>query len=607
MADEKITPDSLEFTESVINTVREPLLVLDQDLRVVAVSRSFYDVFKAKPEETVGQLVYDLGNKQWNIPKLRELLETILPQRTSFDDYEVEHDFETIGRRTMLLNGRQIERKSGKERIILLAIEDITERKRLENLLAESQALYKRVFETASDGIVLLEKQEGHIMQANPAAETMLGYSEKEYLGKKLPDIGISLDAIVFPEIMHYLDRQGVLNYNDVPVTTRSGQDIYADIYLVDRAELAQCNIRDVSERKKKEEDIERLNRTLLARSNSSKAMIRADNEAWYLGEVCRIIVEDCGHALVWIGFAEQDEHKTVRPVAHAGFDGGYLDAANITWADTARGCGPIGTAIRTGRPSVFHNIVGVPTFAPCQIEALNRGYAAVIGVPLLAKGKAFGSLNIYSEHQNPFSEDEVQLLSDLAADLSYGIAAIRRRTAQAKAESALRESEERYHYLFDNMLEGVAYCKMLYQNGKPYDFIYLEVNKAFEHLTGLKDVEGKKISEIIPDIHESNPELLDVYGRVISTGIPERFETYTESMGRWRDISAYSNEKDHFIAVFDNITERKQARMDLQMALTSAYNEKAMSETVIAAMGQGLSMMDTEFNILYQNQFQKD
>jgi len=127
--------DSPEYSESIINTVREPLIVLDKDLRVVSASRSFYEVFKVRPEETVGQLIYDLGNKQWDIPKLRELLETILPQTSTFDDYEVEHDFATIGRRTMLLNARQVKRSSDKQRIILLAIEDITERSRTENRL----------------------------------------------------------------------------------------------------------------------------------------------------------------------------------------------------------------------------------------------------------------------------------------------------------------------------------------------------------------------------------------------------------------------------------------------------------------------------------------
>ena len=132
MVSGKRTTRSGEFAESIINTVREPLVVLDQDLRVVSASRSFYKVFKVKPEETVGQLIYDLGNKQWDIPKLRELLETILPEKTTFDDYEVEHVFSTIGRRIMLLNARQIKREKGKKRVILLAIEDITTQKELE-------------------------------------------------------------------------------------------------------------------------------------------------------------------------------------------------------------------------------------------------------------------------------------------------------------------------------------------------------------------------------------------------------------------------------------------------------------------------------------------
>jgi two-component system cell cycle sensor histidine kinase PleC len=135
----KSADEASEFAESVINTVREPLISLDQDLRVVTVSRSFYEVFKVKPEETVGQLIYDLGNKQWDIPKLRELLETILPQQATFDNYEVEHDFSAIGRRIMLLNARQIQRVLGKERIILLAIEDITKRREIENGLEKTR------------------------------------------------------------------------------------------------------------------------------------------------------------------------------------------------------------------------------------------------------------------------------------------------------------------------------------------------------------------------------------------------------------------------------------------------------------------------------------
>src|SRR5664280_2420662 len=254
MAVKKTAIRSEEYAENIINTVREPLIVLDQDLRVVTASRSFYEFFKVKPEETEGQLIYNLGNDQWDIPKLRELLENILPDKTTFDNYEVEHDFATIGKRIMLLNARQIKRALGKERIILLAIEDITERKQLENLLIDSEERYRHLFETASDGIVFLEQREGKITHANPASEKMLGYTKKELIGNKLQDIGVLLDLCAFQTTIQNLDRNGFLNYNDVPVKTKSGQHIDTDIYLVDRATLVQCSIRDVTERKQAED-----------------------------------------------------------------------------------------------------------------------------------------------------------------------------------------------------------------------------------------------------------------------------------------------------------------------------------------------------------------
>lgn len=128
----------LEYSESIVNTVREPLIVLDQHLRVVTASRSFYEFFRENHKDTVGKLIYNLGNNQWNIPKLRELLETILPQKTSFDDYKVEHNFKTIGWRTMLLNARQIKRTQSEDRIILLSIEDITERNAIQEGLVKA-------------------------------------------------------------------------------------------------------------------------------------------------------------------------------------------------------------------------------------------------------------------------------------------------------------------------------------------------------------------------------------------------------------------------------------------------------------------------------------
>ncbi len=136
--------DALEYTKSIINTVPEPLIILYEDLRVALANRSFYRAFKVKPRETEGRLIYDLGNRQWNIPKLQELLEDILPKTTSFDDFEVEHDFPDLGKRIMLLNACRIYLEANRTKLIILTIEDITERKKIEGLRKKIRALEAR-------------------------------------------------------------------------------------------------------------------------------------------------------------------------------------------------------------------------------------------------------------------------------------------------------------------------------------------------------------------------------------------------------------------------------------------------------------------------------
>lgn len=159
----------------------------------------------------------------------------------------------------------------------------------------------------------------------------------------------------------------------------------------------------------------------------------------------------------------------------------------------------------------------------------------------------------------------------------------------------AIRQSEERYRFLFENMREGFAYCRMLWEDGQPRDFTYLGANRAFETLTGLKNVVGKKVSEVIPGIQESDPELFQIYGRVASAGGSEHFEMHVKSLGIWFSVSVYSPAYDYFVAVFENITERKRAEAELKaknaelerFTYTASHDLKSPLITIQGFIGQ--------------------
>jgi PAS domain S-box-containing protein len=208
----------------------------------------------------------------------------------------------------------------------------------------------------------------------------------------------------------------------------------------------------DIDDRKRAEEVLRRLNRELRAISNCNQSLLRATDEQSLLEEICRIVCEEAGYRIAWVAYAEHDEAKSVRPVAWAGNEEGYLAAAGITWADTERGRGPTGTAIRTGKSCCIQDFAADPRFAPWRESALQHGFRSGIGLPLKDEhANAFGSLTIHSAQPNAFTPEEIRLLEELAADLAFGIVALRSQAARKRAEEALHESETRFRTFVDH------------------------------------------------------------------------------------------------------------------------------------------------------------
>ncbi len=373
-------------------------------------------------------------------------------------------------------------RAAGSEITHFIAIKiDVTERRKTQEALLRSETTVRSLVQDAPYGI-FRSTHDGKILSANPAICKMLGYeSETELMAvnlsadvywnsddrARLLELGKTADEFSGVEVA-WKKKDGTAIAVSLSAHPFAGSD--GNITFEAFAE-------DITQRKRDESELRRLNRILSALGMCNRALVHATDEAQLLSEICRIVVEVGGYRMAWVGYAQEGEGRTVRLVAKAGIDEGYLEHTHITWSDDEWGRGPAGTAIRSGEMCVFNDIVQNPQFAVWRDEAVRRGYASVIALPLKEGQRTFGVLAIYASEPEAFDIQEEAFLEEMAEDLAYGVTALRSAAKRRHAEQALKEAEENYRAIFEEAVLGIFQAS---PEGRP-----LSVNRALAQIHG--------------------------------------------------------------------------------------------------------------------------
>ncbi|MFY9328802.1 MAG: HD domain-containing phosphohydrolase [Georgfuchsia sp.] len=256
-------------------------------------------------------------------------------------------------------------------------------------------------------------------------------------------------------------------------------------------------HFRDITELKRSEQALQKVTRALKALSNCNSVLVHASEEGELLQGICDVIVDVAGYRLAWVGFAEYDANKTVRPVARAGYKEGYWERASITWADNEQGGGPAGIAVRTQKPCVIQDAKTDPQYELWHSNAVSIGYGSVAAFPLVSSSQVLGALCIYSDGDKGFETEEIHLLNELAEDLAFGIVTLRAQKSEAQSALRLTQSME------DTIFSIAALVEMRDPYTAGHQTRVAELSVAIAHEMGLakNEVHGIRLAAAIHDL----------------------------------------------------------------------------------------------------------
>ena len=463
-------------------------------------------------------------------------------------------------------------------------------RRRAEAGLRERAALLDLTHDT-----VFVMDMEGVIKFWNRGAEERYGWTADQAVGRFVHGLLETVFPAPVEQIKVELERAGRWE-GELRHTRKDGTHlVVASRWSLERDEhgaplaILETN-NDITERKRAEEALRRLNRELRAISDCNQTLLRATDEQSLLDNICRIVWEEAGYKMAWVGYAEHDEAKTVRPVAWAGAEEGYLATAGITWADTERGRGLGGTAIRSGKTCCIQDFATDPRLEPWREGLLQRGFHSGIAVPLKdEEGQAFGSLSVYSAQPDAFTPEEIRLLEELAGDMAFGIVNLRSQAARKKAEQEVT--------LLSFALDHVREAAFLTDDTGRFEYVNEEACRVLGYTRG--ELLGMAVADINPEFpaarwsdywrdlkehrslnFESRHRTRD--GRIFPVEISANYFEYRDrayNLGLVRDIAERKKAEEErtarvwFLESMDRVNRAMQGTNDLEEVMSNAID----------------------------------
>jgi PAS domain S-box-containing protein len=514
ITDKKKTENLIRESEQRLKYHLEnsPLAVIewDNNFNVVQWSDEAEKIFGLKKEEVIGTRIDSLDIiYEEDMPIVAKTMERL----TSGKELKVVSHNRNYNKSKEIIycvwyNSVLFDEK-GRMSSVMSLVENITQLKKAEISLMESEIRFRTIAESVPVLIMIRRISEPVVSYVNEAYEKAFGFEKGELTGNTINDIFYYSEDR--KSIGEALQENGVINNLEVKVKKRDGTPFWiltsiTRIMFMNEPSYLTSSI-DITGTKEAQEELIRLNNALDAHNKSSQVMMHSHNEMQYLNEVCRLIIEDCGHTMVWIGYVQDDEVRSVKPMAFYGFDQGYIDRMNITCDDSERGRGPTGTAIRTGKPTVCKNMRTDPNFAPWREDAIARGYESSLVLPLIFEGKPLGAMSIYSKEPDAFLENEIELLSDLADDLAYGISYIKLEESEREAARVLKENEAKLKELVatkDKFFNIVAHDLK-----NPFTSLLGSSELLYENIDNLNKENIRKLTMILNDSAKSGYDIL--------------------------------------------------------------------------------------------------